>query len=65
MQILFHTSPECHPYLCPLSECPAPLVHWFGVNMKKGHRKEKSALNPGNPSVLQRTLVPFSLFFSF
>ena len=63
VQILFHTSPECHPDFCPLSECPAPLVHWFGVNMKKGHRKEKSVLNAGNPSALQRTLVLFSLFF--
>lgn len=55
-------SPSGHPDPCRLSEGPASLVGWFGVNRKEGYRKERITLNKGEPSELQRTLVPLSLY---
>lgn len=46
----------------PVLELLAPLVGQFGVNMKEGHRKERTILGNGDPSELQRMLVPLSLF---
>lgn len=44
VQTLFLNSPVSltyHPDPFPLSECPAPLVGWFRVNMKEGEHKGK------------------------
>lgn len=68
MQLLFYNSPERHPQAtrsCAPSEGPAPLVGWFEVDLKEGSRKERITLNHGEPSELQRMLVPFSLFIPF